>query len=333
MPVDAQMLADLQPFSPEEMQLSSVVGSAVVTILAFLTAQQLKGKARVIGALQLWVVAMLATFLGREIAQTLPLPMSYLGAISVGMLAAESAENFHDKGDRKAPADKVDAAFVSQLQSTDLIEARLELIKQDEVDRRMLAADLHDQVLNDLKTLRQNISNLKDLPADRASELDGLVSRSMTGVREVMDNLSPVDIEHLGLSESLRACLEKAGEKAGVNVSFEAPAADVLDKQLSKIEATLLYRLVQESSNNIVKHASAGKIMGQVKIEDGCLLVRVVDDGKGINPETFSTESRGMRYMRLRADLIGSTIAWKPRQSGSGTIVEIRFQRDAEKTI
>ncbi len=191
------------------------------------------------------------------------------------MFAAVSAENSKDETDKTGSAH-----FVDHLQNTDLIEARLELIKQDEVDRRMLAADLHDQVLNDLKTLRQSIGNLKELPGETAAQLDGLVNRSMSGVREVMDNLSPVDIEHLGLTESLRACIENAGEKAGIGVSFESPAAEVLDQQLSKIEATLLYRLVQESTNNILKHASAEKIMGQVKVEDGNLVVRVVDDGE-----------------------------------------------------
>ncbi len=323
--VDAQLIHDLNSYSPQQVQFAAIIGCSVLSIVGFLAARQLKGKIRIIGAIQIWVVALLISYLGRDALSTIPLPISYLGAIALGMFAAVSAEK------SKVETDKTESAhFVDNLQNTALIEARLELIKQDEVDRRMLAADLHDQVLNDLKTLRQSISNLKELPAETSAQLDALVNRSMGGVREVMDNLSPVDIEHLGLTESLRACIEKSGEKAGIAVSFESPAAEALDAQLSKIEATLLYRLVQESTNNILKHAAAQKIMGQVKVEDGSLVVRVVDDGKGIAPDAFSSESRGMRYMRLRADLIGADIAWKPRKSGSGTIVEIRFQYESK---
>lgn len=305
-----------------------VFGCSILTSISFVAGHHLVGKARIIGAVQIWVLGLLASYLLHGTLQTIPLPLSYLASVALGMFAVVQAKKFNEVGEKP-----VAATFVNQLQNIELIEARLELIKQDEVDRRILAADLHDQVLNDLKTLRQSINSLKDLPGETSAQLDGLVSRSMSGVREVMDNLSPVDIEHLGLSESLRACLEKAGEKGGISVSYESPAAKTLDEQLSKIEATLLYRLVQESTNNILKHAGAEKIMGQVKVEDGNLVVRVVDDGKGISPETYSSESRGMRYMRLRADLIGATIAWKPRQSGSGTIVEIRLQRDLGKNV
>lgn len=326
--VDTQLIRELKPYSPEQVQFAAIIGCSVLSIIAFLIGHQLKGKVRVFGAIQIWVLAMLISYLGRDALSTVPLPISFLSSIALGMLAATSAEKWRDESDKTKSSH-----FVDHLQNTALLQARLELIKQDEVDRRMLAADLHDQVLNDLKTLRQSINNLKELSEETTTHLDGLVSLSMSGVREVMDNLSPVDIEHLGLSESLRSYIERVGEKAGIAVSFESPAGEALDEQLSKIEATLLYRLMQESTNNILKHAGAQKIMGQVKVEDGNLVVRVVDDGKGISPEIFSSESRGMNYMRLRADLIGATIAWKPRKSGSGTIVEIRFQRELRTSI
>ncbi len=326
LPFDLRLLHDWQTLDPSYLGNSALVVGSVLTIIGFLVALKLSGGARFIAAIQIWAAALLITFLIRDFILCFPLPSCFLSSIAIGMFAASMSLDFHK--DIAGEHDSV--RFSQELQNKDLIEARLELIKQDEVDRRMLAADLHDQVLNDLKTLRQEISDLKSLTADDAKRLDQLVNRSMSGVRDVMDNLSPVDIEHLGLTESLRSCVEKAGERGGVSVSFESSAAAALDSRLSKIEATLLYRLVQESTNNILKHAGAEKIMGQVREEDGDLIVRIVDDGRGIESDKFASESRGMRYMRLRADLIGATLAWKARKSGSGTIVEIRFQSPAE---
>lgn len=329
LPLDSQLLQSLMLVTAPQLSFSVIIGCPVLAIVGFLAAPKLQGLARPLCAVQIWVVALLLSYLGRDLLQIAPLPISYIAAVSIGMFAVIAMQEFQQGNNEE----QITSTFVNQLQNKELLEARLELIKQDEIDRRMLAADLHDQVLNDLKTLRQDITNMKDLQAEDLKHLDDLVNRSMSGVREVMDNLSPVDIEHIGLTESLRACLEKAGERGGVDVSFESSAADELDKRLSKIEATLLYRLVQESANNVLKHAGAGKIMGQVKVENGNLVVRIVDDGRGIEPIKFASESRGMRYMRLRADLIGANIAWKSRKSGSGTIVEIQFPADSEDFV
>jgi len=102
------------------------------------------------------------------------------------------------------------------------------------------------------------------------------------------------------------------------------------------VEQSLLYRLVQESITNICKHAGATVVRGTVEMEGEHLLIKVTDNGRGIDPAKLREDSRGVRYMRQRADLIGATIAWRPGEDGKGTTVEIRIilagRKDAESS-
>ncbi len=220
---------------------------------------------------------------------------------------------------------------LQQAGEADQLQASLELVRQDEIDRRMLAADLHDQVLNDLKTLRSQLSGQKNiLSGDSYEALDAMVTKSVAGVREVMDNLSPVDIEHLGLGEALRTLVDQTAERQKLKTNFDCETFEAEHFGLHKIEATLIYRLVQETLNNIVKHAQANSIALQIKTEDEKLIFRIADDGVGIDPLKFQHQSRGLRYMRQRATLAGATLAWRPRRTGSGTVVEISVDRSTK---
>jgi signal transduction histidine kinase len=222
------------------------------------------------------------------------------------------------------------------LRNRELQEARLQMVKQDEVDRRLLAADLHDQVLNDLKAIGQKVSILKANPReDTGKEIDLLLQQTMTGIREVMDSLSPAVLEHLGLPASIEDCLRRASERSGFKVRFKNSIAENDLAAVGQIEQILLYRLVQECCTNISKHAQANRVKATMEKEGEQLVIAISDDGQGIDPSVRLMESRGLRYMRQRADLIGANIAWLPGDEGKGTKVEIRLpvahENDAAK--
>jgi signal transduction histidine kinase len=108
-------------------------------------------------------------------------------------------------------------------------------------------------------------------------------------------------------------------------VRFKSSADEKLIDQLGMVEKSLLYRLVQESLTNICKHAQAKVVRANVTSEDGFLEIKVADDGKGIDSDKLQADSRGLRYMRQRADLIGATIAWQQGDDGKGTVVTVRL--------
>jgi signal transduction histidine kinase len=83
---------------------------------------------------------------------------------------------------------------------------------------------------------------------------------------------------------------------------------------------------VQEALTNVIKHAEAKTVRINSEMSGDNLVVTVADDGKGIPDGKLSEDSRGLRYMRQRADLIGATISFRAGDgmAGPGTIVEIR---------
>jgi signal transduction histidine kinase len=219
-----------------------------------------------------------------------------------------------------------------KLRNQELMDTRLTLLKQDEMERRILAGDLHDQVLNDLKQAVSRFdAYIKTPDAETEARIRTLLNQVMVEIREVMESLSPSVLDHLGLGAAIEDCLRRGADRSGFKVRFRNKVDNEELACLSIVEQGLLYRLVQESITNICKHAGASTVRAVLEQEEGVLVIRVADDGKGIDPAKVRGDSRGLRYMRYRADLIGATIGWRAGDDGKGTTVEIRINL-ADKT-
>jgi signal transduction histidine kinase len=297
--------------------LNALLVFAVSTGAAF--AGNLSIIPRLICCFQLLVVSVFVQWIFLQAALP-PLPVAFFLAIVLSCSAGYLLR-FKRLSGNKQQAQSSELA----LRKHELLEARLQMVKQDEVDRRLLAGDLHDQVLNDLKVLNQQFHTYKKEPnEDLAEQIDKLLQQSMNGVRDVMDSLSPAILEHVGFSAALEDCLKRASERGtGFKVRFktDSPGDDFSDLDL--IEQTLLYRLVQECGTNICKHAGATLVRVSLERSSDALVIRVLDNGKGIPASVDTMGSRGFQYMRQRADLIGATIAWSSDEKGKGTLVEI----------
>ncbi len=209
------------------------------------------------------------------------------------------------------------------LRHKELQATRMQMVKQDEVDRRTLAADLHDQVLNDLKNAKQKVATMQAGQSKDKSEIEELLTHAMDQVRDVMDSLSPSVLDHLGLSAAIEECLRQGAERAGFKVRFNGVVDRTPLDHLSMVEQAMLYRLVQETVNNICKHAGAVIVRGIVEVDNNRLKITIADDGKGFDRALVNTDSRGLRFMRQRADLIGATVSWSAPEGEKGTVVEI----------
>lgn len=213
-----------------------------------------------------------------------------------------------------------------KLREREILELKLQIVKQAEIDRRLLAADLHDQVLNDLKIIKGQLETYFD---NRDPELGGSIKENLAKaqgeIREVMDNLCPVTLELMGLSSGIEYCVRRGSERAGFKGKVRNKVKGDELSTLSFIEQTLLYRLIQESITNICKHANASSVSVNITREEDSLVFKVNDDGKGIDVDKLEGTSRGLIYMRQRADLLGATIGWHAGENGKGTTVEIRM--------
>lgn len=225
------------------------------------------------------------------------------------------------------------------LKKSELTETKLALIKQDEAERRLLASDLHDQVLADLREVSERTRALNS-DSQQLEEIEQIISRASSNIRDVMENLSPSVLENLGLKAALDQLVRTAatGKMQG---RFIDQIDDELLNSVSRSEQLLIFRLAQEAVNNVVKHAQAQKVFITLagSSESMLLTLTIKDDGVGL-PATTSQqdtankpigESRGMRYMKLKAALIGATLNWSsPLEStapdhGRGTEVKLQL--------
>lgn len=213
------------------------------------------------------------------------------------------------------------------LKNQELSQTRLALLKQDEAERRLLASDLHDQVLADLRELSEKSQSFGD-----NKEIDQLLRRTSANIREVMENLSPSVLENLGLP----AALDELVRKSSVTGKFQGRFSDEMDPaqlaKLSRTEQLLVFRLAQEAVNNIVKHAAAKKVFLSLSAPDARTILLVIkDDGVGLPEAKKNSQSRGMRYMKLKADIMGGELTWTsppPDQSAAtttGTEVKLKL--------
>jgi len=218
-----------------------------------------------------------------------------------------------------------------KIRNRELSDARRALVERDEMERRILAADLHDQVLNDLKKIVEDFNKFEKEPDNKAigNTIRNDFTKTMNQIREIMDDLSPIMLQNFGLRAALEDCLEKGKERSGYSTDFECEVDDDELEKLSLVQQSLLFRLVQESLTNISKHANASKVSIAVSEKGGQLCISIEDNGKGIDYDNISHQSRGLRYMKLRADLINALVEWKPGREGKGTKVIITRPIDA----
>lgn len=289
---------------------------ALAGAAALLSSEILSKQNRVMVILQLIALALLCQWF---LLSALKLPIAplttivtVLGGALLGLLLQ-----------RQNHKQKQQQTSLMQLQMTnaELTTTRLAMVKQDEADRRILAADLHDQVLNDLKQAK---AKLKDLPAGTSNDqLRDLLDQSSNQIRAVMENLTPSVLENLGLVSALEDLLSQSSKKAALKTRLDKSSVATLS--FDPVEELLIYRIAQEVLNNIVKHAEARQITLKIESMGEIITISITDDGKGIQAEQQRGNSRGLRYIRQRADILGAIASWQPGKDNKGTTFKLQL--------
>jgi len=220
------------------------------------------------------------------------------------------------------------------------------VLQAAEDERTRIAHDLHDgpvqqlAVLNyDVYRARKRISELlgrvagnglmEDLQAADAV-LEGVekgLGEETRVLRHLMSALRPPVLDNRGLAEALNEHAQRFEQEHGVAVDIGLGLEDRLSPELE----TILYRIMQESLNNVAKHARAGRVQVTVdQVDDATVRMRVRDDGVGFdasNRDQLLREGHfGLAGMRERASLVGGSLE-VGSIPGHGTTVEARLPR------
>jgi two-component system, NarL family, sensor histidine kinase UhpB len=200
-------------------------------------------------------------------------------------------------------------------------ESGRRVLAAQEAERVGIARDLHDevgQVLTGVLLHLDAIAQRAPAQRDEIDEAKQSVRRALDEVRRISSELRPEMLEHLGLVSALTELTRAFSRASGIQVDRQFDHA--LPELAPDVELAV-YRIAQEGLTNVARHARATRV--QVVLEGGVdsLLLRVVDNGRGVasKPE----EHGGLRSMRERALLIGAALAIK-EATPSG--VEVRLE-------
>jgi signal transduction histidine kinase len=196
------------------------------------------------------------------------------------------------------------------------------VIEAQELERRRLARELHDEtgqaltsILLGLKAIR---SAATDEDAARAeTDVRELVVQALQDVRRLAVELRPSALDDFGLVAALERLATTFAERSGIPAAVESTLSE---QRLPPELETVLYRLVQEALTNVVKHAGAERVSILVTQGDGGVRAVVEDDGQGFSPSEVRVDALGLVGMRERLALLGGTLSVES-EPGAGTAV------------
>jgi signal transduction histidine kinase/ligand-binding sensor domain-containing protein len=224
-------------------------------------------------------------------------------------------------------------AHLEQAHATQLAFSR-QLIESQEGERKRMASELHDSLGQHLLVIKNRAAlGMRVAPDDAQArrqfdEITESASQAIDEVRQIAYNLRPLNLERLGATCVIEELIEKISSVSGIQFSADiAPLAG----PLSPDGAINLYRIIQESVNNIVKHGQATKANVEIWLEGGDIHVTISDNGRGFNPEAPARRGLGLTSIAERVRMLGGTHTLVSAP-GRGTTLTIRIPaRDLAK--
>jgi signal transduction histidine kinase len=222
-------------------------------------------------------------------------------------------------------------------QAEQLRDLNRRTVRMQEDERRRIAGEIHDAVsplitgaLYQARALRLGDSDDPSRAAvRRESTLDSvgdLLARAMEELHRVVFALRPPDLDDIGVVAAIERYMAEI-QRSGLNTRLEDDGAQ---PNLSPEVRLAIYRIVQESLHNALRHAAADEAVVRIETIDDTLRVTIRDNGAGFNPEVASRPTAlGLLSMRERAAAIGATLEIASRP-GDGTTVMIERRIDPE---
>ena len=209
-----------------------------------------------------------------------------------------------------------------------------QLITAQEEERKGISLELHDEMGQTLTAIGLNLESIgKELTPehaamikDKLAETISLVEHASDHVRDLSLDLRPSMLDDLGLLPTLRWYVNSYEKRTETPVIFEALN---LEERLAPEVEIVLYRIVQESLNNIRKHAQAKKVKIRLEQKKKKIGVLIEDDGIGFHSdravsETTLVKGIGLLGMQERVRLLGGSLKIRSRE-GQGTSIFVEL--------
>lgn len=204
-----------------------------------------------------------------------------------------------------------------------------QLLGSQEDERKRISGELHDGIGQNLLVIKNTLQlGLNNMPSNEQSNeffqsASDIVSETIQEVRQISHNLSPQHLEQLGLTSTLESVIENVDRVSPIHFSMKLDDIDGLLPVESEIQ---VYRIVQESLNNILKHSQATEAKVVINKFSDTISIMISDNGVGFSGFTEG-KGIGLAGMQERAQLLQGQIRIEPGIE-SGTSVHLTLKVD-----
>jgi len=202
------------------------------------------------------------------------------------------------------------------------------VIEAEEKERKRIASDLHDGVGQTMSAAKINLSLLQaeiefatDEQRETFEKALALVDESCREVRNVSHSMMPNALLKWGLATAIRNFIHRINSKV-LNVDYYSEG---LDTSLDANKEVILYRVIQECVNNVIKHSGATKLYVALISDEKEISVTIEDNGKGFDVhDAEKFEGIGLKNIQSRINFLNGTVEWDSTP-GKGTVVIINI--------
>ena len=205
------------------------------------------------------------------------------------------------------------------------------LQKVIEEERNRLSRILHDSISQNLLLIKLNVGNYKKFVGIGLDEQDyirtiNILDATLNDVRELAHNLKPLNIDELGLETVVKSMCNNVAREAGYKYQIQFPKTP---SNISKELEVCLFRVIQESLNNIIRHAKATSFIINLFLDEGTLVLFISDDGIGFKPkkllnDKYISDGLGVMNMQETVEKLNGTFQIDSTNN-SGTVIIVAF--------
>lgn len=202
-----------------------------------------------------------------------------------------------------------------------------------EEERKRIALDLHDNIIQSLSAANIRLEMLKlnnDMDVSPVNEVSGIIRKSTSDIRDLINNITPADLSKIGFEDAIKNYLRSIRGVSSINYLVDLKS---FPPGLDQNTNIMLYRILQEVLNNIEKHSNATEARLYGSISDGQFVIEASDNGCGFDPsdkKQSSISGFGLLNMEYRVSILRGEISIVSG-AGDGTKITIAIPLEKKK--
>ena len=199
------------------------------------------------------------------------------------------------------------------------------VIRAQESERKKLGEELHDNINQLLGVVKLYLDQAQADPSMKDALLrqsSVYLMQAIEEIRNISKSLMPPTLKDIGLLDSIEELIRSITSTGKLEIDLQTERFN--DENISDEIQLLIYRILQEQFNNILRHAKAKKVLVNLKCADDIVTIRIKDDGRGADPNVKS-EGIGLKNIKSRLEVYNGKMK-VDTQPGRGYLLEVEFE-------